>query len=351
MREGLFPTAEETAGLSPGSLLFPETTAGTAELFLFDDKTLDKTRISAADWAAGSPPERSFWLRLRGLPGPDWAAALTARHGLSALLLEDLLNKTHTAKIEDFDDGVFLLLKDIDLAADADRIAIAQLGVFVVPGGIISVEANPKLDRLSTLEQRLEKGGRLRTHGPGYAAYALIDLVVDNYLVVLERLGDRFLELEEAQLEGFQAANLAAIHSYRRELTLLRKAVRPLRELVGSLRVNGSELFGEHLDPYLRDLRDHTFEVNETLDTYRELLLGLLDLHLSQAGQRMNEIMKVLTVIATLFIPLTFIAGIYGMNFEFMPELHWRWGYAAVWGLMLACAAGMVVYFRRKNWF
>jgi magnesium transporter len=190
----------------------------------------------------------------------------------------------------------------------------------------------------------------MRHRGTDYLAYALIDAVVDGYFVVLEQLSERLTDLEE-ELAGRPLRNtLQRIHQFKRDLIVLRKAVWPLREVVAALERNEAELIDERTAPFLRDLYDHVVQVIETVETLRDTISGLLDLYLSSVSQRTNEIMKVLTVVATIFIPLTFLVGVYGMNFHYMPELGWRWGYPALWLLMLTCAIGMLIAFRSKKW-
>ena len=177
-----------------------------------------------------------------------------------------------------------------------------------------------------------------------------MDIIVDNYFAVLEAAGDRIEEIDEALVDNPTTEHVAGIRAVKKEMIFLRRAVWPLREVVSGLERSGSVLVKETTLVYLRDVYDHTIQVIDTVETFRDLLAGMLDLYLSSVSNRMNEVMKVLTIMATIFIPLTFLAGIYGMNFEYMPELKWRYGYAAVWGVMIVVAAVMLVYFRRKKW-
>ena len=183
-----------------------------------------------------------------------------------------------------------------------------------------------------------------------YLAYSLIDAVVDNYFLIIEKISDKIEILEDELLDNPTPATLQAIHAMKRTLISLRKSVWPLRELINSLERSESVLIDESLTPYLRDIYDHTIQVIDTIETFRDMVSGMLDTYLSSVSNKMNEVMKVLTIIATIFIPLTFIAGIYGMNFEFMPELKWHWSYPVVWIIMVLVVAVMLVYFRRKKW-
>lgn len=186
--------------------------------------------------------------------------------------------------------------------------------------------------------------------GPDYLAYALIDAIVDHYFTTLENYGDIIAEIEEELFEDHQNDPMGKIHQLKQEMIYLRKSIWPLRELLNQISRGESDLFEKETLIFIRDVYDHTIQVIDTVETYRDLLSGLLDLYLSTLSNRMNEVMKVLTIIATLFIPLTFIAGVYGMNFEYMPELHWRWSYPIVWLVMISISVLMLIYFRRKKW-
>lgn len=206
-------------------------------------------------------------------------------------------------------------------------------------------------DVFELVRERLRKGkGRIRKMGPDYLAYALMDAIVDHYFVVLERIGERVESLEEELVTDPTPGTLQTIHHLKRELIVLRKSVWPLREVIGSLDRGESTLIQENTRIFLRDVYDHSIQVIDTVESFRDMVSGMLDIYLSSVSNRMNEVMKVLTIMATIFIPLTFIAGIYGMNFEFMPELKWHWGYFFVWFLMIAVAGLMIVFFRRKKW-
>jgi magnesium transporter len=206
-------------------------------------------------------------------------------------------------------------------------------------------------DVFDGVRQRLRNNkGRLRKMGSDYLAYALLDAVVDSYFAILENLGEQIEWLEDEVINRPTPETLSQIHHFKREMILLRKAVWPLREIIGGLQRLGPPLVQNSTALYLRDIHDHTVQIIDTIETFRDILSGLLDLYLSSISNRMNEIMKVLTIIATIFIPLTFVAGVYGMNFEFMPELHWPWSYPVLLLLMLGMAGGMMIFFRRKNW-
>jgi magnesium transporter len=206
-------------------------------------------------------------------------------------------------------------------------------------------------DIFDPIRERIRNGkGRIRKMGADYLAYALIDAIVDHYFVILERSGDRIESLGEALVINPTPKTLQEIQHLKREMIFLRKSIWPLREVISGLQRGESSLFAEATLIYLRDVYDHTIQVIDTIETFRDMLAGMLDIYLSSLSHKMNEIMKVLTIIATIFIPLTFLAGVYGMNFEYMPELKWRWGYFVIWGVMIAVSVAMLIYFRRKKW-
>jgi magnesium transporter len=204
----------------------------------------------------------------------------------------------------------------------------------------------------ASVENRLQKSnGKIRKKNPDYLAYALFDAMVDNYFLVLEKIGTQIEELEEEILDEPSRESLEWLHYVKRELTILRKSVWPLRDVINSLIRSDSDLILDDTLKYFMDIYDHTMQIIETLEAFRDVTASLLDMYLSAISNRMNEVMKVLTVIATIFIPLTFIVGIYGMNFRYMPELTWKWGYFVILAVMAIVGTGMAIYFKKKDWF
>jgi len=215
---------------------------------------------------------------------------------------------------------------------------------------VVSLQERPG-DVFDPLRERIRYGkGRIRKMGTDYLAYSLIDAIVDNYFIILEKLGDRVEALDEKLVANPSPGELKEIHALKRELLFLRKSVWPLREVISALQRGESSLFEARSMIYLRDVYDHTIQVIDTVETLRDTVSGMLDIYLSSVSNRMNEVMKVLTITATIFIPLTFVAGIYGMNFTHMPELKWSFGYFGALGIMGIIAGAMIVYFRRKKW-
>jgi magnesium transporter len=232
-----------------------------------------------------------------------------------------------------------------------DGVVSEQVSLILGSNFVISFQESPGGDVFDPVRDRIRTGkGRLRKQGPDYLAYALLDAIVDNYFLVLEKLGERVEGLEEELITEPGQQTLHEMHALKREMIYVRRSVWPLREVVSGLERVESPLIKQSTGIFLRDVYDHTIQVIDTVETYRDMLSGMLDIYLSSVSNRMNQVMKVLTIIATIFIPLTFVAGIYGMNFRFMPEIEWRWGYFVVLGIMLAIGLLMVISFKRKRW-
>jgi len=273
------------------------------------------------------------------------------------LTAEDVLHVTQRPRVESFDDHLFVVLRMLQLlqhntAGEAKdwTLDTEQVSIFLYDKVLITFQE--KLgDVWQPIRERLHtEGVRLRKNGPGYLLYAMLDAVVDHCFPVLERYGDLLEDLEILTLEYPSPDVLRRIHCVKRELALLRRIVWPMRELVDHLYREEEGRINESTRPYLRDVYEHTIQIVEIIESYREIASGLTDLYMSAVSNRMNEIMKVLTIMSSVFIPLTFIAGVYGMNFQFMPELSLRWGYPVVWGVFVVLTIGMVLFFKRKGW-
>jgi magnesium transporter len=231
-----------------------------------------------------------------------------------------------------------------------NEIEAEQISLILGPHFVISFKESQSGVFDPIRERIRNQKSRVRKTGADYLAYALIDAIVDNYFIILEKLGEQIEDLEEELVTNPTPETLQAIHTLKREMIFLRKSVWPLREVVSGLERGESPLIHESTDIYLKDVYDHTIQVIDTIETFRDMISGMLDIYLSSISNAMNAVMKVLTIIATIFIPLTFIVGIYGMNFKYMPELEWRWGYFIAWAIMIVIGFVMVLYFKRKKW-
>jgi magnesium transporter len=290
------------------------------------------------------------WLNVDGVHQPEIIEQIGKSFNVHPLVLEDIANTGQRPKMEDFGDYIFVVLRMLRFDETENQTKTEQISMVLGPDFVISFQEREG-DVFDIIRERLRSNkGRIRKMGADYLAYSLIDAIVDNYFMVLEKLGEAIEEIEDKIVAEPKSETLQTIHDLKRETVFLRKSVWPLREVISRLERSESPLISKSTFVYLRDVYDHTIQVMDSVDTFRDTLSGMLDIYLSSVSNRMNEVMKVLTIIATIFIPLTFIAGIYGMNFKVMPELDQPWGYPAVLILMLAIAVVMLVYFRRKKW-
>jgi magnesium transporter len=290
------------------------------------------------------------WINVDGIHEVEVLELLGECFGLHPLVLEDILNTDQRPKLEDFGDYIFIVLKTFSYNDQSDELEPEQISLILGPSFVLSFQERAG-DVFDPIRERIRNGkGRIRRMGADYLAYCLLDSIVDHYFVVLEKVGEEVEFLEEELVTNPTPETLQTIHNLKRDMIFLRKSVWPLREVIGALERGELSLIRESTGIYLRDVYDHTIQVVDTIETFRDMISGMLDIYLSSVSNRMNEVMKVLTIIATIFIPLTLIAGIYGMNFQYMPELGWRWGYPMVWLVMLVIGVVMLVYFRRKKW-
>lgn len=315
------------------------------------ERVLDRTVERAEDVADLRGGAGTLWLDVVGLHNPILLEKLGQAFALHPLLMEDVLNTEQRPKLEDYDDYLFVVLQRLRYDRRAGHVAREQVSLVLGKGFVLSFQESQS-ELFEPVRQRIHAAkGRLRGQGPDALLHALLDAVVDEYFGLLEQLGEEIERLETQILDRPSPISMRSLHRLKRELMAVRRSVWPLREVIGGLERLESPLLKPGLDLYLRDVYDHTVHVIDTVESYRDMLAGMLDVYLSALSNRMNEVMKVLTVISTLFIPLTFIAGLYGMNFKYMPELEWHWGYFAVLCLMAGVVLGMLVFFRRKRWF
>ncbi len=350
-----FRKRHETQGQVPGSLIF----VGT--------KKVEQTSIRVMDYDAEQLNEFDFtdinqikdlhasttcsWVNIYGLHDVDVIKEVGARFNVHPLVLEDVLNTGQRPKLEEFDDFLFLVLKMFRYDQEEEIVHAEQLSIVIGKGFLITFQER-KGDVFHAVRERIRKSkGRIRQSGVDYLAYALLDTVVDNYIHVIERLGERIEELDEEVLNDPGKEVLAEITNAKRELNYMAKSIRPAREAIIQLAKLDTDIMSEPMTPYLKDLQDLTTQATEVVEVYREMLTDQMGIYHSSLSNRMNDVMKVLTIFAAIFIPLTFIAGIYGTNFEYFPELHYRYSYFVFWGVIIVVAASMLFFFKRKGWF
>lgn len=290
------------------------------------------------------------WINIDGLHDVALLGDIGNHFGLHPLVMEDVVNVRQRPKTEDHDSYFYIVCRMAVFDEATLHVKTEQLSVILSRNLVLSFQERSG-DIFEPVRARIRNtNGRFRRHGADYLAYALLDAVVDNYFVVLERLSDEIEILEEELLSRPSNEILEKVHGMKREMILLRRSAWPLREALNALVRSDSHLIAEGTLVYLRDVQDHAIQVVEVIESFRDILSGLQDLYLSSISNRMNEVMKVLTIVSTIFVPLTFVAGIYGMNFEFMPELGWKYSYLGFWLLILLLGAGMLTFFRRRKW-
>ena len=350
----MMKTRASKTGLAPGSLVPVGYSLGGASriTLLRYDKSGFQERV--VEHVNDFPPQDDTavtWVFVEGLPGPGRLEELGGHFKLHPLVLEDILNTDHRPKIEDYGNYIYITLKIIGFDKETQKTDTEQVSIILGGNYVITVREKTGDSFFDPVRKRITEGsGRIRAAGSDYLTYSIIDLIVDNYFDVLEVMGDMIDDLEEMFILNPSRFTLTTFHNLKKEILLVRKSVWPLREVVGSMERGDSRLIGQSLGIYLRDIYDHVTQIIDIVETVREMLSEMLDIYLSSISNRINEVMKVLTIITTIFIPLSFIASLYGMNFRYMPELEWHWGYPAVLLVMGIMAFWMVVYFRKKRW-
>ena len=342
------------AGLPPGTPVhIGERKSAATRLMLlhYDEQSATEKEIHAVEECrAFRDTPGVTWVNVIGLHEAERLAQLGDTLGLHPLVLEDILSTDQRPKTEDYGEYIYIVLKALGNRNAEAEITAEQISLILGQNLVISFLESDSGIFNSVKERILKNPERLGKMGTDYLAYALMDTVVDNYFAIFEKLGDRIEALQDSLIARPAPETLQALNALKREMLYLRKSVWPLREVVSGLQRADSPLIQKATGLYLRDLYDHTIHVIDTIETFRDMLSGMLDIYLSSLSIRLNEVMKVLTIIATIFMPLSFIVGVYGMNFLYMPELGWRWGYPLVLLLMAGIAAGMLVFFRRKKW-
>jgi magnesium transporter len=341
------------AGLPPGSLVhIGEKKSETIRLSRMDYDEQNVTEPAVASPEACRPPPGAgvSWISVVGVHDADVLDRIGEIFGLHPLVREDILNTDQRPKLEDYGEYAYVVLKHLVPGANGG-VGVEQVSLVLGKGFVISFEESDSALFQPVRERIRANRGRIRKEGADYLVYSLLDAVVDNYFIVLEGLGERIEDLQESLILRPTPAGLHSLSQLRREMIELRRSVWPLRDVLGMFERGTSGLVQPGTWIYLRDVYDHTAHVIDTIETYRDMLSGMLDIYLSSVTNRLNEVMKVLTIITTVLMPATLVAGIYGMNFRHLPELEWRWGYPAALGLMLLFAGVMVWYFRKKRWF
>ena len=295
-------------------------------------------------------PDTLTWVIIDGLTDISVIDAIGRHFDIHHLVLEDILNTHQRPKFEVFDDYLYIVIKGIALGNQDVQVVYEQISLLVLNNIVFTFKEKPD-HVLDPIIERLNNGkSHIRGMGPDYLAYVIMDAVVDEYFALQDSFDEYIETIEDELLTNPSYQTLVTIQKIKRELIFLRRMVSPLRELLASIQRSDSALISHHSKQYFSDVYDHAIRIIEAIESYRDLIAGMLDIYLSSLSNKMNETMKILTVFATIFIPLTFIAGVYGMNFEYMPELKWKWSYPALWGVFIAVPVFLLVYFKKKKW-
>lgn len=341
-------------GLAPGHLVFlGDTKAEEISIRMMDyseKEIVDKSIKNLHDLKVCKSSPHVSWVDIIGLHDTDVIDEIGKMFDIHSLTLEDILNTDQRPKVDFFENYIYMVTKMITYNHLENRIEYEQISLIFGRGFVISFQEREG-DVFDPIRERLLTAkGKIRGMGADYLAYSLLDVIVDNYFLIMERMGEVIELYEESLVINPRSEWLNEVYGLKREILFLRRSVWPLREVITKLERDESNLIDQKTGIYIRDLYDHTIQVIESIEIYRDMISGLLDLYLSSVSNRMNEVMKVLTIIATIFIPLTFIVGVYGMNFDNMPELRWQYGYFLIWGIMIALGIGMFIAFKRQKW-
>lgn len=349
----------EKIGLAPGSYIFlgeKKQEKLLLNLMNFDAENFEFGEIADfEDSIAYKNKKSTTWINIYGLHEVDVLQKIEKLYDIHPLVMEDILNTSQRPKIEFYDNYIFAVIKMIYYDTESSEMTVEQISLIIFDNMIICLQER-KGDFFNVLRERIKNGkGRVRKSGADYLAYAILDVIIDNYFLVLEKLGDQIEDLDDEVTEHPSPDIAHRINALKRILILLRKNTWPLREVINMLTRSEVPFFKKSTQPFLRDLYDHTIQVLDTAESYREMINGLMDLYMSHMSNRMNEVMKVLTIIATIFIPLSFLAGVYGMNFDTssafnMPELSYKYGYFLFWSLVVLVGGGLLLFFKRKKW-
>jgi len=350
-----FKKRSKSAGLTPGTLVH------------IGERLMEKPKISIIDYSPSELEEKTVesieecyayqekpttitWINIDGIHQADIIEQIGHFFQIHPLTLESIMNTDQRPKIEYFPNYIYISLKMIYWDETGHEVAIEHISLILTDHTVLSFQEREG-DVFNSVRERIKnKTGKIRKSGADYLIYTLLDSIVDQYFLILEKLGDKTESLEDALMNQPSPKNLRVIHQAKRNLIFLRNAVWPLREVINKLEKDESKLIQKNTKLFLRDVYDHTIQVIETVEALRDMVAGLLDIYLSSVSNKMNEVMKLLTIIATIFIPLTFLAGIYGMNFHYMPELSWKWAYPVTLLVMFLIGLGMYFFFKKKKW-
>lgn len=352
MQFNLLKKLSARAALPPGTLAPPheDQITSTIDLLAYNKDKFDYQEGVGAESLGTHPDGMRLWVRVKGLATLEVIQKIGEIYNLHPLLLEDVTNTAHRPKTEEFDNYLFMIVRLLHFDSDAVQVHTRHLSMVMGDNWLITFEEQPSRQLDWVMDRLRQRRGRLTSFGVDYLTYAVLDSVVDSYFVTMAELINAAEPIEQQVLNDPAKVSPNTLYEIKNQAARLRRLLWPLREMVSYLERDESGLFGPEVEPFLRDLYDHTMQVAESAESIREQVSGLVELHLSVQGNRTNEVMRVLTVIASIFIPLTFIAGLYGMNFKYMPELDLPYAYPVTLAGMGAVAVGLIVFFKKKKW-
>ena len=347
------PPGNPSIGKAPGTLVYvgdQESEAPVIDIIDYDEENYTESRVHEVSECRSYIGKPSVtWINICGL-NEEIIGDIGKQFGFHPLLLEDILNTEQRPKMDEYDGYAFLILKMLTYDEEKEEIETEQVSIILNDDCVISFQ-EMEGDVFEPLRERLRSNrGIIRKHGADYLAYSLMDAIVDYYFVILEKIGDDIEELEDELLENPQRDTVETLHNKKRQMIILRKSIWPVREVISKLERGGTGFIEDTTRLYIRDVYDHTIQAMDAVETYRDLLTSMLDIYVNNVNNKMTEIMKVLTIIGTIFLPLSFLASVYGMNFEYMPELDLWWTYPALWAIMILISIVMLVYFRNRKW-
>ncbi|MDO1500374.1 magnesium/cobalt transporter CorA [Winogradskyella maritima] len=347
--------AKKHIGQVPGTLIYTgkkDKVLLKIDSFDYNTDRLEETQIiDINDAKLFRDTDSITWINVNGLNFTEEIETIGAHYCLHPLVLEDIVNTSQRPKIDEYEDYIFVVLKMLYYDENGENMVIEQVSLVMGKNYVISFQ-EAEGDVFNSIRDRLRMAkGRIRTQKADYLLYALMDSIVDHYFSIIETLGNKIEDLETELFAGTAREDInIEVQQLKREILKVRRAIFPLREVVSRIEKTEHPLIQKRTVTYFRDVYDHLIQVSENIDIYREMIWSLMDMYMTTVSNRMNEVMKVLTIISTIFIPLTFIAGIYGMNFEYIPELQYRNGYFVLWGVMILMFIGLVIYFKRRKW-
>ena len=350
----LYKRSSKKAGLSPGTLVHigeKKTEEVNISMIDYDESQIqEKDAATVGECLPFKEKPTVTWINVSGIHDVTVIEEFGKAFNIHPLLLEDIVHSDQRPKLEDYDDYLFLVLRMLRYDEAKEELQSEQVSLILGPNFVITFQEREG-DVFDAVRARIRNGkGKIRKMGCDYLTYALIDSVVDHYFLVFEKYGEKIEVLQDEVLSQPTPETLQVIQRTKRDMIFLRKSVWPLREAINALQRGESSLITDNVNIYLRDVHDHTIQVIDTIETFRDIISGTLDVYLSSVSNKMNAVMKVLTIIATIFMPMTFIAGIYGMNFKYMPELEWHWAYPVIWAVIIVLGVLMLMGFKRKKW-